>query len=291
MPGYPEFRRQLVRDGNPARGREKTRWAYIPNNAMRALHARLLAYLRELDGIPYAKGAWPSLRARDGAELHRGNRFFFSVEVGSAFEAVEGKELARIFCDSNPYLGDPAEVHGFLTHFFLDPRGGLVPDAPASLELLNLYLAMCIDERLGEYASRRGILYSRRWRGLTFSSRRQIGRRSTRMIRAIIVSEGFRVDRGMFRTRDIRKTPVPIAGLELCSGGRIKVPESSPTRKRVRAATERAVRRSHLPNLEPQVAEGSVWATRHPSWGETVQERKVVESYEESRRIRVFDSP
>lgn len=255
LPGKPAWQPFRYRDVNPLGGTTKVRLLGAPNPAMRLLHHRLVRFLRGLNvPMPHAVGARPAgspvvnvrrhlyIDNRGRPARYRPNRYFLLYDLRHAYCNVDPGLLAGIICQHCPELTvQDGAVLDFLLGYCFGPnpnkpyqlelpigqrrRGGLVQGGPASPDLFNLYVAITLDQPLGELCQRYGLTYSRYLDDLTFSSReRSIGTKKRQVIRRKIRDAGFTVSDRKAKNLDIRKGPLTINGVCLNRQGTIFCP-------------------------------------------------------------------
>lgn len=224
--GEPAFVIGRRRDVNPLSRLVEMRILEIPNESMRRIHGRLLSYLRSLPlEYRFATGCRPGDSPRKNVERHRGNRFFYLVDLKKAYRQVKVERLAEILCQTDSELnGQDGRVTSFLENYCRSRFGGLVMGASASQDLFNLYCLVLLDNPLEELVKRYGLTYTRYLDDLTFSSGEPIGRVKRKQIRGIIQEAGFPISHRKARVYDLRKGTIVINGVGLEYGGRIFVP-------------------------------------------------------------------
>jgi hypothetical protein len=227
--GNPTFRTFVFKDENPLGGTVKLRKLEAPNDAMRIIHGRLIQYLRSLEiEMPYATACRLGDSPRKNLERHKGNRYFFVLDLKNAYRQVDQRKLARILCAADPALkGSEEEVSAFLGQYCVSKFGGLPMGASASPDLFNLYCAVLLDVPLGKLCAEYGWVYTRYLDDLTISCTsdpptRRVGRPA---IRAIVEEAGFKVNHKKARLRDLAFGPIFLNGIGLEHGGRIFVPQ------------------------------------------------------------------
>lgn len=227
--GAPAFRHFVHTDRNPLGGTVKIRRLEAPNDPMRIIHWRLIRHLRSLKvAMPHATACRPGDSPRKNVERHKDSRYFFVLDLKSAYRQVEMKRLARILCAVEPELnGQEKEALGFLEQYCMSQFGGLPMGAPASPDLFNLYCAMVLDRRLGELYNKQGWTYTRYLDDLIISCvsdppTRRVGRSA---IRAIVEEAGFKINHQKAQLRDLTFGPIFLNGIGLECGGRIFVPQ------------------------------------------------------------------
>lgn len=177
--GEPKFHVVRYRDVNPLGGYAKTRWLYKPNEAMREVHRRFLAYLRSgrilwAVDLRYSTACRVGCSPREHVRWHRYNRFFYVLDLADAYRAVDGRKLAQILYQLDlGVMVTKDKIYSFLQRYCLAKEGGLATGAPCSPDLFNLYAAVLLDEPLSDICRKHNIRYSRYLDDLTFSSRFQ----------------------------------------------------------------------------------------------------------------------
>lgn len=225
--GNPAFRIFAIRDKNPlSRRTKKRRHLEAPNDAMRIIHARLVAYLRSLKvEMPHATGCRSGDSPLKNVERHRQSRFFYLLDLAHAYQSVQVGKLASVLYRADPRLkGQFWETRAFLKRYCMSQMGGIPAGAPASPDLFNLYCAVLLDEKIGKLCQRHGLVYTRYVDDLTISGNITVSRRVRAQVRAIIASAGFLVNHLKSQTHDLQKSTLMINGIGLELGGRVFVP-------------------------------------------------------------------
>ena len=223
----PEFSAFPLRDKNPLGGTEKIRLIRAPNQPMRIVHARFIRQLRKLHvDLPFATGARPGDSVRRNVLRHSRNRFFYLVDLVSAYRNVSGEKLSQLLYGFSAHVQgvSQAEIYEFLKRFCLAPEGGLAVGAPASPDLFNIYAGVLIDRPMAELCLKHHLTCTRYLDDLAFSAKRKIGWRKREAIREIIKEAGFEVSHRKSVVADLRKRPIKINGIRLEFGGRIMLP-------------------------------------------------------------------
>ncbi|MDO8470465.1 MAG: reverse transcriptase domain-containing protein [bacterium] len=223
----PAFRSFSIKDRNPVSGvYKKNRQLEAPNHAMSIIHGRLIRYLRSLQiQLPYATACRPGDSPLKNVENHRNSRFFFLLDLRSAYRGVDMKMLAEALCREDARLQEHVpEVQEFLEQYCRSQFGGLATGAPASPDLFNLYCASLLDEPIGSRT--KGWTYTRYLDDLTISGDMPISRKMREDIRDIVGRAGFDVNHTKAQVLDLRKGQIAINGVGLEFGGRIFVPRS-----------------------------------------------------------------
>lgn len=220
----PRFSVFRLTDVNPISGTRKDRLVYSPNKSMRVVHkliADSLFYKFGEQVTGFVKGSSP----RMNAVRHKGSRFFYLIDIQSAFTSVDGEKLAGILATLFPAWGDSHETFNFLRRYCLDERGGLLTGAPASPLLFNILAAETIDRELLGIAARIGGIYTRYGDDIAISTDcRPLGSKVRRRIRSVIVEAGFLVNNSKSRVLDKLKGTVLLTGVALTPDGRVTVP-------------------------------------------------------------------
>lgn len=290
LSGTPEFQTFPLRDKNPLGGTEKVRLIRAPNKAMRFIHARFIKQLRRLRvDLPYATGARPGNSVRWNVLRHSRNRFFYLVDIHSAYQNVDEERLAQILTGVSSNV-EVEEVLLFLKNFCLVPEGGLAVGAPASPDLFNIYASILIDRPMAELCQKHHLTYTRYLDDLTFSAKRRIGWRKREAIREIIKQAGFEVSHRKSVVADLWKGPVKINGIRLEFGGRIMLPRDY--LRKIRGLIYLAMTRPVDEQVHHQICGmmGVFWSSTpsrsYNSLNST--ERKIVRMFQCYQRVRIF---
>jgi len=184
--------------------------------------------------LPYAKGGVIGSSPLWNVAEHVGNRYFFTLDLASAFENIRADRLVEVVEDliDEPLLVGSYGFAEFLKHYCLTDKGGLITGAPSSSDLFNLYTGVLIDEPLGMLAKKHRLTYSRYIDDLTFSSLEPIGRRKREQIRDVVSSAGFEISHRKAKVLDLTKGPVCINGIGLRENGTIFTPRFAVARLR-----------------------------------------------------------
>ncbi|MDP2629374.1 MAG: reverse transcriptase domain-containing protein [Candidatus Harrisonbacteria bacterium] len=228
----PSFQTAFIRDRNVLSGHHKTRKISMPNEAMLELHRYLLRELRfqvaiRGSGLPlsrYSSAGERSDSAVVNALRHRSSRFYYLLDIESAFPSTNGELLIELLLE---HLLDEKEPEAFANAFreyFLDENGGLVVGAPASTLLFNLFCYFRIDQDIARLCGSYGLLYSRYIDDFTLSHPDQkIGKGLRRTVRQVVEKEGFSVSHRKSEVLDRQKGPVTITGVGIQPNGRLFV--------------------------------------------------------------------
>lgn len=227
--GNPAFQVVVFTDRNPLSGNVKRRHLEDPNDAMRSVHRQLISLLRKLKvKMPHATAFKQGDSPLKNVERHKGNRFFYLVDLKSAYRQIDIAKLAEVLCAVAPqFAGQKKTVQEFLTQYCMSQFGGLPIGAPASPDLFNLYCAILLDRPMGEVCARYGLTYTRYCDDLTISGTHTVSRQARRKILEVIRQAGFRVNYEKVKFFDLAAThkgPFIITGVALELGGRTYVP-------------------------------------------------------------------
>lgn len=232
IPPNPEYKRAVITDYNPLRGSTKQREIWMPNPDMLAMQQRFLCSLERLKpDLPYATGARKGDSPAKNVERHAGNRYFYLLDLKSAYEQVDMSVLAWQL-QGLGMQGDVHDTQEFLEKFCKPPGGnGLATGSPTAPFLFNVY-CLQLDVHLGAYAESEGMVYTRYLDDLTFSAadtgfptRDVINPKKRAAIRKIIDDNGFVLSPHKTRVSDVQDAPVIITGLQLNKKGHWQVPE------------------------------------------------------------------
>lgn len=226
FPEPPATTERVFSYTHPISGHSKTRTLEVPNKAMREVHKRLLRFLRTIPiESAHATGCKPGNSPKKNVSRHAGQRYFYLVDLKSAFHAVDIPALAGIFRRAArfPSRQEP-QILTLLKRFCASRFGGLAEGLATSSDLFNLYCAVKIDKRLGQYCAWWGIRYTRYADDLVFSSDRPIPEKIRRYIRQILAGAGFDISHHKCRLHDLARGTITINGVGLRRNGRIFAP-------------------------------------------------------------------
>jgi len=224
VPTFESFR---IRDKNPLGGADKIRFLQRQNPAMKIIHQRLFRYLRGLYvPLPFSTAFRRRNSPKKNLERHRKNRYFYIVDLKSAFSSVDRDKLSNILCGLDQKLnGCSEEVLAFLEKYCFSPNKGLVTGDSSSPDIFNIYADELLDKPLANLCQRYELTYTRYCDDLTFSSHAaSVGGRKRKAIRQVIEAAGFKVNHRKSAVYDLQKGPVVINGIGLELGGRIFLP-------------------------------------------------------------------
>lgn len=222
LPGEPSFDRRRYRDKNPASRRIKMRALEIPNEPMVALHEKLMyRWLRRLDvDLRFAVGSVKGGSPLRNVRKHLGHEHIYTLDLKDAYLSVNGEKLAEVLCRLDQRLVHSEEVvFDFLQRYCLSANGGLPVGFPASPDLFNIYVAVLIDQTIGDLLSwwqehwRQEVTFSRYLDDFTFSSDGPIGDHKRRSIRRPILESGFQISHWKSQVLQVSKAPIVINGI------------------------------------------------------------------------------
>jgi hypothetical protein len=162
-----------------------------------------------------------------GLKRHCGNRFFYSLDLAGAYQAVRPELLVKILAGAWEN-DDPATISAFLADYCLGPEGGLAVGAPASPDLFNIYAGTYLDLGLAEKVELWGGCYTRYLDDLLISlpsHRGSIGKRKREFVRKVIESAGFGISYHKAKLVDLAERPILVNGFGLDVAGRLFVPD------------------------------------------------------------------
>ncbi len=300
------FHSYLQKDWNTL----KTRRIYVPTPGMRQLQERLCTRLRSLERhirdhteeahppqteeercialaqervrraftsvIGGKRNASPYLHV----SIHRQGRYVFKTDLARAYESISLGSLAAVLAWLDPETSESRALQ-FLETFCVSQERGLVTGGGASLDLFNLYAAVCVDGPILERMAPRGIRYSRYVDDLVLSAQRPFTKQERMFVRKIISQAGFRINDWKTVNADLALGPVEITGLQLAQRGRIYISRTYLTKlegliHRARTNTDR--------DLMPRIHGMVLWALRdstrsHLRYRAPRAERRVQERY------------
>lgn len=243
----------------------KGRIIYLPNEPMKRLQAELLAWLKSLNvAMPFAHGGIASKSTRTNLSPHVGSRYFYIVDIRSAYEALDVNKVAVVLRKKSRYLASRplSELVDWLNRWCFLPDGGIITGAASAPYLFNLYASEAIDNRLSsnrtipgyfQFLQDTDITFTRYLDDLTFSSSGPIKKAYRRVIREVIWSAGFELADHKTRVNlDIQKGPIEIAGVMLDATGRM-----FPSKRRRRRANG-MLAAALSGDISPAVAHGYV---------------------------------
>jgi len=233
----PKWERWAIRDINPLSGQKKVRMLTVPNEALRFLHKGLIYLLRvskkASSALHYARGARPGFSHQRLVSEHRGNRFFYVVDLKDAYSQVDHSLMIKIvieFLRAIPHFEafseeDEAGVTIFLERYFLLPEiPGLPVGLPASPDLFNAYIGTLVNWRISKMISAGH--YTHYLDDLVFSFRSRPSRKKRREIRETLKQWRLPINHGKCQFKDLKKGPIVITGIGLEYGGRMFIPRN-----------------------------------------------------------------
>lgn len=307
--GIPEFKQETRNDRNRMSGHSKVRKIMVPNEPMRKLQSQLREYLRTLPvDYTYATAYRPGCATKLNVERHRKSRYFYLMDLESAFDQVNGIDLAfaltelvrrmareavAVFnppmkLEERPFGSDANDMFVFLKKYCLLPSGnGLPQGGPASQDLFNIYYAVRLDGLVGQYARKHGLVYSRYGDDLTVSSRKPIGKVMRQKLRGIILRNAGELSHHKCEVVDIARVggqSILINGIRLRYGGMMQAPAHFVRQAR---AITRAALMSHDEHLYYR-AQGLVGCVLYVARGRdlTRTEARLAHEFNELRALR-----
>lgn len=211
------------------------RTIHAPNLAMARMHRCLRTALlrgwktvwRRQEAI--ATAFWPRCSTLANIERHRGNRFFYGVDIARAYETMPCTTLAAILSsrvtarekDGENGIREGVEVwQMFLEPHCFAPEGGLRFGAPTSPLLFNIYCDSALDGALMEIARRFVITITRYADDIIVSSKTRIPEMAKRMIRESVRDAGFELNPKKSWSADLfAGHPACITGIRLLWNG------------------------------------------------------------------------
>lgn len=217
--GQPIFKTRTVRTG------DKIRILSVPNEAMGKIHKRLIGLLKYLlKGNSFVSahsyGAFSGGTVVDNALRHIKSRYFYQLDIQSAFDNVSLERLAWALSYIEPRFGLQHEVLEFLSTYCAGPKGGLATGAPASPILFDIYCKVLIDN--SEISRMPDLVYTRFADDITVSSSREIPSVLRQRIREIVAEAGFDVSRHKSKVLDRTRGPVTVTGVVITPESRIR---------------------------------------------------------------------
>ncbi|TAK89758.1 hypothetical protein EPO04_01480 [Patescibacteria group bacterium] len=213
----PATERRFINGRNGGKRRE----VFVPNAAMREVHAQVIRETRLQLGIPsHNFGGVRGGSAVRCAMQHWGNHYVYKLDLYNAYPSVRPEWLYPVLAEVKSELWvDQVGMEDFVRRYLATPRGrGLMTGTPAATDLFNQVAARKLDEALIELAERWSLTYTRYIDDLVFSSWEPIGRRKREAIRAVIKRSGFRLNYKKTGYYDVARRPVMITGLRLGAG-------------------------------------------------------------------------
>ncbi|MFH0853512.1 MAG: reverse transcriptase domain-containing protein [bacterium] len=278
----PAFHYFWIQDKNPLGGTEKRRKIGAPNIGMHLLHTWLVKCLRDLSvDLGAATGSLPGCQPALNVKKHAGQRYFYLIDLSSAYDNVDGSKLGQILCQLEPSL-DSEEVLIFLKRYCLTKAGGLIVGAPASPDLFNIYAAVLIDGLLRPLCEKYGLVYTRYLDDLTFSSQEVIGTRKRKAIRQIVIASGLPIQHRKCQVADLWQGPVFITGVGLDEDGRLFLPRHY--LRKIRGMLHRAM---YAGDVSRELVEGTMGAFKAVTKDRPLNctEQRLVDLYKLYRRF------
>ena len=203
-------RKTITKDG-------KKREISIPNEGMMLLHGILQARLQPVvvkhKLFMSAYGAVPGRNAFKNAVTHIGGRFFYQIDIASAYPSVDLIRLAEALVQMDETLGSFPDVSLFLHEYCAAVGGGLATGGPASPMLFNIYCGATIDPHIRKLCSDPNTCYTRYVDDLTISSARPLPSIFRKRVRGVVTSAGFTLSEHKSKLSDVRLEDVLITGV------------------------------------------------------------------------------
>lgn len=248
--GIPSFDWHLEKKGKP-------RIVWSPNRAAREVQNRLRCLIKsslekyDLSIGNQVYGSTEGCSYVENGISHDKNRFFYQLDLESAYPTVNPHMAAKAFCYFFNGLRDrEREVSAFLSRYcFLSPEmiqacrdqgvkidstglmakeiGGLITGGPVAPLLFDLTLSVLIDMPIirllnNYFDGQKDAWYYTRYIDdivLSFKSHRIANDHELRRkIRQIILNAGFGISHHKSRLLDIKKGAIPITGVNLVLG-------------------------------------------------------------------------
>ena len=227
----PGWTRHVIDDFNPVSKQRKDREIWAPDHTMTIIHERFLEQLYALGvELPYATGGMPGNSPAKNAEHHADNRYFYMLDLKSAYSQIDMWALAHVLVGQG-LDNDVNDVLDFLNLYCKVPLGsGLCTGAPSSPMLFNLACEE-LDRQLGVFADEHGITYTRYLDDLAFSSkdtgfplRDRIGKLTRQKIHQTVEGCGLVLHPEKTKAHDRHAAPVVITGIQINTSGRWQIP-------------------------------------------------------------------
>jgi hypothetical protein len=217
---------------------KKVRRIGEPNEAMRIMQSRLLAYLANVaPSFVNAAARVKGPGAIRNASGHAGRNYLYTLDLRGAFPNTNGERLSgiigeavrrRYFRPRSMLAPTDTEWYAFLQRYCFSRDGGLIEGALTSPFLLDWYCEVTIDRPVREVLSRRigdWIVSSRYVDDMTFSSRGRITRPFRRTIREIIRAAGYELHPKKTVVAHLpERTSVKVTGMSVARDGTIGIP-------------------------------------------------------------------
>lgn len=239
LDGVPTFHRFWKLDRNPVSGLQKRRQLYNPNDAMRSIHRAMNVWIasRWMEA-PSATACFTGCSTLANAQQHQQNRYFYTLDLKSAYDHVDGRKLAWVLCSFDPRLvleKCEDDVFDVLQRYFLiDGHRGLPTGGPSSPHLFNHYVEVLIDRDMRRLLADEEITYTRYLDDLTFSSLKPDLVEKATLRRAIrkLITPHFAINHRKCDVCDITKRPVEITGIGIRWKHRLFLPRRYLTKLR-----------------------------------------------------------
>lgn len=196
----------------------------VPSPALLACQRWIVReVLTKIDVSPWAHGFVPRRSIRTNVEPHLGNLHLLKLDLESFFPSIPLRRIVAIFLRA----GYPPNVSFYLASLCC-LEGRLPQGAPTSPALSNI-VAKRLDARLGAFAAKQGLVYTRYADDLTFSGA-SIDPSILSFLNTTIMDEGFQlnISKTVFRGAGRKKI---VTGVSI-SSGKAKLPRE--TRRKIR---------------------------------------------------------
>lgn len=223
----PAFRGVVIHDYNPLSGRRKYRHLDVPNQTMKKIHRRFLLILRKLPVSSYSMACRRGDSPLKAIRKHRGNRFFYVVDIKDAYQAVViDRMVEALGLLGLGNLDEGVNVKVFLERYCVSARGGLATGSPSSPDLFNLYCAFAIDGKIAEICKAKNLTFTRYLDDIIVSSPSAISRTTRRKIRSVLTTNGFVINHRKSEVRDLRKGAIILLGIGMNEKGKFFIPRN-----------------------------------------------------------------
>lgn len=223
--------KKSIARGKSGRGRR----VFAPNTEMERVQIGFKSWAESAYPLPVCVyGLQEDRSYLDAAIAHAGNRYFYTVDIASAYESVDPQRLAVQLANTALSSVGPGGWFPLVRRFFI-PEGqkkGLATGGNASPLLFNIYMRP-LDEALQHYADAYGMTYTRYMDDMTFSAPDtgdpnfdRIGRGKAKFVMQAIRAMGMEVNDHKVRRKDlVIDGPVMLPGTQLDADGNWRIPE------------------------------------------------------------------
>lgn len=147
-----------------------------------------------------------------GRHLEHGGRFYWKVDLKSAFDSVTYRKVMDVL-----WPDIPENIYR-CPELFFHKDGGLIQGASASPRIFQVFCQKTLDLYLNEFCRRNRVVYTRFADDLLFSSRELLGKGFRKRVRGIIHDTGFRVNEDKVVLADTLKIPLVHLGMNIFKG-------------------------------------------------------------------------